>query len=60
MSRLAAAESMAIVIVEQFAHDVLRVANHALVMAHGRIVLGGRPDEIAGGTGTACLGLRST
>jgi branched-chain amino acid transport system ATP-binding protein len=54
---LAAAESMAIVVVEQFAHDVLRVADHAIVMAHGRVVLDGAPEQIAAGMDAAYLGL---
>jgi ABC-type branched-subunit amino acid transport system ATPase component len=44
---VAASEAMAILIIEQFAHDVLGVATRAGVMLHGKLVSVGRPDEIA-------------
>jgi len=40
-------EAMAILIIEQFAHDVLGVATKAGVMLHGRLVTVGSPDQIA-------------
>ena len=43
----AAGGQMAIIIIEQFAHDVLAVATRAGVMIHGTLVSVGRPDEIA-------------
>jgi branched-chain amino acid transport system ATP-binding protein len=46
VAQLAADRSMAIVIVEQFAHDVLRVATRAGTMAHGRLTTVGDPLEI--------------
>jgi ABC-type branched-subunit amino acid transport system ATPase component len=46
VAQLAAERSMAIVIVEQFAHDVLRVATRAGIMAHGRLIAVGEPREI--------------
>ncbi len=48
---------IAIVIVEQFAHDVLAVADHAIVVLHGRVVLRGTPDDVAAGLDAAYLGL---
>jgi branched-chain amino acid transport system ATP-binding protein len=44
---LARTRSIAIVIVEQFAHDVLNVATRAGIMAHGRLIAIGEPDDIA-------------
>jgi len=46
-----------IVIVEQFAHDVLAVADHAVVVLHGRVVLRGTPTDVAAGLDAAYLGL---
>jgi branched-chain amino acid transport system ATP-binding protein len=46
VAQLAAERSMAIVIVEQFAHDVLRLATRAGIMAHGRLTTVGDPLEI--------------
>jgi branched-chain amino acid transport system ATP-binding protein len=42
-----AAAGVSIVVVEQFAHDVLGVAHHAVVLQHGRIVRSGSPATIA-------------
>ncbi len=42
-----AADGQAILLVEQFARTALRVATHAAVMAHGRIVLQGAPQDIS-------------
>jgi branched-chain amino acid transport system ATP-binding protein len=47
VAEVAAREAMAIIIIEQFAHDVLGVSTTAAVMLHGRIVSVGHPDEIA-------------
>ena len=52
-----AAGSIAVLIVEQFAHDVLAVADHALVMAGGKIVMTGTPEEVAAGMDEAYLGV---
>nr|MDT0664710.1 ABC transporter ATP-binding protein [Micromonospora sp. DSM 115978] len=35
-----------LVVIEQFAHDVLGVADQAVVMQHGRIVRTGTPDDV--------------
>ena len=42
-----AASGVSIVVVEQFAHDVLGVAHHAVVMQHGRIIRADTPVAIA-------------
>jgi ABC-type branched-subunit amino acid transport system ATPase component len=47
VAELARTRAMAIVIVEQFAHDVLNVATRAGIMAHGRLIAIGQPDDIA-------------
>jgi branched-chain amino acid transport system ATP-binding protein len=47
VAEVAESESIAILIIEQFAHDVLGVATKAGVMLHGRLVTVGSPDEIA-------------
>ena len=47
VAEVAESESIAIMIVEQFAHDVLGVATKAGVMLHGRLVTVGSPDQIA-------------
>jgi len=47
VAEVAVSEAMAIVIIEQFAHDVLGVATKAGVMVHGRLVSVGSPREIA-------------
>jgi ABC-type branched-subunit amino acid transport system ATPase component len=47
VAELARTRAMAIVIVEQFAHDVLNVATRAGIMAHGRLIAIGEPDVIA-------------
>jgi ABC-type branched-subunit amino acid transport system ATPase component len=47
VAELARARAMAIVIVEQFAHDVLNVATRAGIMAHGRLLTVGDPQEVA-------------
>jgi ABC-type branched-subunit amino acid transport system ATPase component len=55
VAHVAAEQSMAILIVEQFAHDVLGVATKAAVMLHGRVALVGTPGEIAGSISDAYL-----
>ena len=43
-------------IVEQFAHEVMGVADRAGIMLHGRITVEGDPDDIAGHLDEAYLG----
>ena len=52
-----ASEDVSILIVEQFAHEVLDVAETAAIMLHGRIQLTGRPHQIAEELDAAYLGL---
>ncbi len=52
-----AAENVSILIVEQFAHEVLDVAETAAIMLHGAIQLTGRPHQIAEELDAAYLGL---
>jgi len=52
-----AREGVSILIVEQFAHEVLDVAETAAIMLHGRIQLTGRPRKIAEELDAAYLGL---
>jgi len=52
-----AAEDVSILIVEQFAHEVLDVAETAAIMIHGQIQLTGRPHQIAEELDAAYLGL---
>ena len=47
VAELAARRAMAIVIVEQFAHDVLNVATRAAIMGHGRLIAIAQPHQIA-------------
>lgn len=42
-----AAEGVAIIIVEQFAEAVLKLADHALIVGQGEVQSSGRPDEIS-------------
>ena len=51
-----AAEDVAILIVEQFAHEVLDVANAAAIMLHGRIQYTGTPAEVGETLQRAYLG----
>ena len=46
--RRLASEGLTIVIVEQFAHEVLGIADRAAIMVHGRIGDAGPPESIAG------------
>jgi ABC-type branched-subunit amino acid transport system ATPase component len=55
-----AAEDVSILIVEQFAHEVLDVAETAAIMLHGQIQLVGAPYEIAKELDAAYLGLAQT
>jgi ABC-type branched-subunit amino acid transport system ATPase component len=52
-----ATEDVSILIVEQFAHEVLDVADTAAIMLHGRIQLTGHPHQIADELDAAYLGL---
>jgi ABC-type branched-subunit amino acid transport system ATPase component len=52
-----AAEDVSILIVEQFAHEVLNVAETAAIMLHGSIQLTGQPHQIADELDAAYLGL---
>ena len=45
--RRIAASGLSILIVEQFAHEILGVADRAGIMLHGRIVETGTPAQIA-------------
>jgi branched-chain amino acid transport system ATP-binding protein len=49
-------EGISILIVEQFAHEVLGVADVAAIMLHGRIQRLGAPDEIGTELAAAYLG----
>ena len=51
-----ASEDVSILIVEQFAHEVLGVADVAAIMIHGRIQLVGKPTEVAEALSAAYLG----
>jgi branched-chain amino acid transport system ATP-binding protein len=51
-----AAEDVAILIVEQFAHEVLGVADAAAIMLHGRIQYSGAPAEVNDALQRAYLG----
>jgi branched-chain amino acid transport system ATP-binding protein len=42
-----AREGFTILVVEQFAHVVLGVADRAAIMVHGRIAMEGEPSEVA-------------
>ena len=51
-----AAEGVTILVVEQFAHAVLDVADAVTVLTHGRVTRRGRPDDLAGTLTEAYLG----
>jgi len=51
-----AAEGVAILLTEQFARAALRVADRVALVAQGRIVAEGRPDELSGELAGAYLG----
>jgi ABC-type branched-subunit amino acid transport system ATPase component len=50
-----ASEGLSIVVVEQFAHQVLGVADVASLMLSGRVQLTGRPEDVAGALEAAYL-----
>jgi branched-chain amino acid transport system ATP-binding protein len=54
--RRIAASGLSILIVEQFAHEILGVADRAGIMLHGRIVETGTPTQIADDLTSAYLG----
>jgi branched-chain amino acid transport system ATP-binding protein len=54
--RLIAASGLSILIVEQFAHEILGVADLAGIMLHGSIVETGTPAQIADDLTSAYLG----
>ncbi len=54
--RTIAAEGLSILIVEQFAHEVLGVANTASIMLHGRIEMTGTPADVSAALAAAYLG----
>jgi branched-chain amino acid transport system ATP-binding protein len=54
--RRIAAEGLSILIVEQFAHEILGIADRAGIMLHGRILHAGAPDFIAAELADAYLG----
>jgi branched-chain amino acid transport system ATP-binding protein len=54
--RRIAALGLSILIVEQFAHEILGLANRAGIMLHGRLVHAGPPATIAGELSDAYLG----
>jgi len=53
--RRIAAEGLSIVVVEQFAHQVLGVADVASIMLSGKVQLTGRPQDVAGALEAAYL-----
>ena len=53
--RRIAAEGLSIVVVEQFAHQVLGVADVASIMLSGRVQLTGKPGDVAGALEAAYL-----
>jgi ABC-type branched-subunit amino acid transport system ATPase component len=54
--RTIAAEGLSILIVEQFAHEVLGVANSASIMLNGHIEMTGTPTEVNAALASAYLG----
>ena len=51
-----AADGVSILVVEQFAHEVLGVADIAAIMLHGKIQFTGDPAEVGAALGRAYLG----
>ena len=51
-----AATGVSILCIEQFARTALRVSDYAAVMAHGRVVATGEPDEVMASMGELILG----
>lgn len=58
LSRIAE-EGVSILVVEQFAHAVMGVADHAVLMLQGRVQRSGHPAELAGDLAAAYLGART-
>jgi branched-chain amino acid transport system ATP-binding protein len=54
--RTIAAEGLSILIVEQFAHEVLGVAKSASIMLNGRIEMTGTPADVSAALASAYLG----
>ena len=54
--RTIAAEGLSILIVEQFAHEVLGVATTASIMLNGRIEMTGTPADVSAALAPAYLG----
>src|SRR4051795_10183074 len=54
--RRIAASGLSILIVEQFAHEILGIAHRAGIMLHGRLLHSGAPDVIASELADAYLG----
>ena len=54
--RTIAAEGLSILVVEQFAHEVLGVATTASIMLHGRIEMTGTPADVSAALASAYLG----
>ncbi len=54
--RVIAAEGLAILVVEQFAHQVLGVATSASIMLHGKVEMTGPPAEVGAALASAYLG----
>lgn len=51
-----AAEGIAILLVEQFAHTALAVADHAVILAQGKVTRTGTPDDVREHLSAAYLG----
>jgi branched-chain amino acid transport system ATP-binding protein len=51
-----AEQGLAILVVEQFAHTALKVADHAVVMTNGQVVLSGAPADVEARLSAAYLG----
>jgi branched-chain amino acid transport system ATP-binding protein len=51
-----AQEGVSVIVVEQFAHVVMGVADRAAIMAHGRVAHVGRPAELKDVLSSAYLG----
>jgi ABC-type branched-subunit amino acid transport system ATPase component len=56
VKNIAASDNVSILVVEQFAHEVLDVAHRAAIMLHGRVELVGAPAEIGPALDAAYLG----
>jgi ABC-type branched-subunit amino acid transport system ATPase component/branched-subunit amino acid ABC-type transport system permease component len=56
VKNIAASDNVSILVVEQFAHEVLDVADQAAIMLHGKVELVGPPAEIGPALDAAYLG----